>query len=282
MKTSIYKSLAALVAISLLLYGCKTKTQSQVENKISFDSIRVEKVYHLFENPEHPNCNLQINFSFPVKMDNKELLEQVQKQFVLDYFGEEYEEITPREAVDKYTESYIESYKELEDDYKLEVERSNGSPIPSWFSYYETSENKIEYNRNNILAYSVSFNNYTGGAHGAHSTLYHVIDLKTGKLISEEEIFIEDYQEQLARILVDKIAELNEVQDAKELENIGFFSIEEIFPNNNFLIGDEGITYAFNEYEIAAYVVGLTEVYIPFTEISTLIRKDSPIAHMVF
>lgn len=282
MKTCILKSLTALAIISLFLYGCKTKTKSSVENEISFDSITVDKVYHLLESPENPQCTFQLKFYYPAEMKDKKILSLAQKQFISDYFGDDYKDLSPENAVAQYTEDYITSYKELEDDFKLEVERSNGKPVTAWFSYYEMSENEIEYNRNNILSYSVSFSNYTGGAHGAHSTHHHVIDLKTGKPITEEDIFIDNYQEQLAQILVDKIATLNEVQDAKELENIGFFSVDEIFPNDNFLIDDTGITYAFNEYEIAAYVVGLVEVHIPYDEIEYLIREDSPIAHLVF
>lgn len=282
MKTCVYKSLTVLVVISLFLSGCKTKTKGSVENNIGFDSITVDKVYHLMENVENPSCTFQLKFTYPVKMEDKQVLSLVQKQFIRDYFGDNYENLSPQEAVSQYTEDYIASYKELEDDFRLEIERSNGQPVTSWFSYYEMSDNAIEYNRNDLLSYSVSFSNYTGGAHGANSTRYHVIDLKTGKPVTEESIFIDNYQEQLALILVDKIAALNEVQDAKELENIGFFSVDEIFPNDNFMIDDTGITYAFNEYEIAAYVVGLIEVHIPFNEIEYLIRRDSPIAHLVF
>ena len=63
---------------------------------------------------------------------------------------------------------------------------------------------------------------------------------------------MDNYQDNLARILVDQIAKQNNVSDAKELENIGFFSVDEIFPDRNFLVDETGITYSFNEYEIAA------------------------------
>lgn len=282
MKTHILKSLTALALISLLLYGCKTETRSSSKNDIAFDSITVEKVYHLLESPENPNCNFQLKFIYPKKMGNEGVLKTVQEQFISNYFGDNYKDLTPEDAVAGYTSDYIASYKELEDDFKLEMERSHGQSVASWFSYYEMSQNEIEYNENDILSYSVSFSNYTGGAHGAHSTHFYVVDIKTGKEITEEDIFIENYQDQLAQVLVDKITTLNDVQDAKELENIGFFSVDEIFPNGNFLIDDTGITYAFNEYEIAAYVVGLIEVHIPFKDIDYLIKKDSPIAHLVF
>ncbi|HNP92166.1 RsiV family protein, partial [Macellibacteroides fermentans] len=55
-----------------------------------------------------------------------------------------------------------------------------------------------------------------------------------------------------------------------------------IFPNGNFSVDETGINYTFNEYEIAAYVVGATHVHLSFEEIKHLARKESPIAHLVF
>ena len=92
---------------------------------------------------------------------------------------------------------------------------------------------------------------------------------------------MDNYQDNLARILVDQIAKQNNVSDAKELENIGFFSVDEIFPNGNFLVDETGITYSFNEYEIATYVVGVTNAHLPYKEIRYLLRDDSPISQLI-
>ena len=66
----------------------------------------------------------------------------------------------------------------------------------------------------------------------------------------------------------------------KELENIGFFSVDEIYPNNNFYVDDQGITYTFNEYEVAAYVVGPVHVHLSFDEVSVLLKPDTPVARL--
>ena len=161
------------------------------------------------------------------------------------------------------------------------MEKKDDLPVGAWFSYFEMSSDEIAYNQNNILSYTVSFENYTGGAHGSHAYNNHVINLKTGNAITEEDIFIENFQDSLAQILIDHIAKQNKVENPKDLENIGFFSVEEIFPNGNFLVDGDGITYTFNEYEIAAYVVRETNVFLPYAEILYLLKKDSPIAKLI-
>ena len=282
MKTQLCQKLVVLFLISVFVSGCNIGTKKTTDNDVTFDSISVDKTYHLLENPENPNCNLQINFTYPAKYDNKDILKKIQQQFVYSYFGDGYENLSPEEATAKYTEDYLNNYKDLEDEYKAEVAKADETPVGAWFSYFEMSSDDIAYNKNDILRYTVNFENYTGGAHGAHSFTNHVIDMKTGNLIKEDDIFIEGFQEDLAQILIDRIAKQNTVENPKELENIGFFSIDEIFPNGNFLIDDNGITYTFNEYEIAAYVVGATNVHLPYEEIQYLLKKESPIAHLAF
>ena len=281
MRTHLRESMLALLLIGILATGCDTGTKKASENSITFDSISVEKTYHLLDNPDNPNCNLEIKFVYPRKYSDKEVLKNLQRQFVSSYFGENYEQLSPEEAVRKYTDDYLAAYKDLEEDYKAEVAKSDETPVGSWFSYYEMSSDDIAFNQDDIISYTVSFENYTGGAHGAHSYNNHVVNLKTGKPITEEEIFVDNYQDNLARILVDQIAKQNNVSDAKELENIGFFSVDEIFPNGNFLVDETGITYSFNEYGIAAYVVGVTNVHLPYKEIRYLLRDDSPISQLI-
>ena len=280
MKTQLCKSMIALFLLGILASGCNTGTRETTQNEITFDSIQTEKIYHLLDNPDNPNCNLQINFTYPIKFADKDILKKIQEQFISSYFGDSYAQLTPQEAADKYTEDYLNAYKELEIDFKEEVKRSDNTPVGAWYSYYEMSSNDIVFNENDIMSYTVNFENYTGGAHGAHTYTNHVINVKTGQPITEEDIFIDNFQDSLAQILIDRIAEQNNVEEAKELENIGFFSIEEIFPNGNFLIDETGITYFFNEYEIAAYVVGVIKVHLTFEEIKYLLKKESPISSL--
>lgn len=281
MSTQICRSVIALFLLAIWVTGCNTGTKQTADNNIQYDSIKVEKTYHLLDNPDNPNCNLQLNFTNPATYNNKEILQKLQQQFVLAYFGENYENMTPEEAMSKYAEDYLNTYKELEADYKAELEKKDETPVGAWFSYYEMSSNQIRYNANDIISFTVNFENYTGGAHGSHSFNNHVLNLKNGELITEEDIFIDNYQDELAQILVDHIAKQNKVENPKDLENIGFFSVDEIFPNGNFLIDETGITYTYNEYEIAAYVVGATNVFLPYNEIQHLLKKDSPISKLI-
>ncbi len=281
MKTQLYGSIAGILFLATILTGCQTGTKKNTENDIRFNTLKVDETYHLMNNPDYPNCNLQLSFTYANKYDNSKVLEKIQKLFVSSYFGEAYEEYNPEEAVKQYTEDYLAMYKELEEYYTDELKNADETAVGSWYSYYETSSNEVVFNMDGLLCQVVSFESYTGGAHGEHSVINKVINLESGEYVTEEEVFVDNFESSLAQILIDKIAEKNELTDSKELENIGYFSIDEIYPNGNFYVDEEGITYTFNEYEIAAYVVGITQVKVPYIKIKHLLRKESPIYKLV-
>jgi hypothetical protein len=270
-----------MLLTGLLMAGCKHGVQTVTENNIQFDSIQVEKVYHLLGDQNNPNCELHLKYLYPVRLGDADILKEVQELFIRSFFGEGYESVMPEEAVKRYVEQYIDDYKDLEDDFLEERDHEHEGDPGAWFSYYEYTTNEITFNKNNLLCYAINYENFTGGAHGSHTCVNYIVDLSTGAQLTEKEIFTDNFQDALAKIFVHKLAKKNKVDNVKELENMGYFSIDEIYPNDNFAIDETGITYYFNEYEIAAFAVGTTSIHLPFEEIAHLLRPDSPIRVLV-
>lgn len=282
MKIYIVKTFFVWIVAVGLLSACGSDARKVKENDIRFDTMALKESYHIKNIETNPGCSLQINFVFPVEYQNQQVLKAVQQQFVGAFLGDDYMQSSPREAVNQYAENYLNDFKKRETDFESDVEEHGSEPNDEWYSSYEILSDSIYYNQNDLLSMVVSKEYDTGGAHNAHHYTNRVIDLKTGERVTEAAVFIEDYQDDLAKIIVDAIALYNNVDKASDLENIGFFNVNEIYPNKNFYVDEIGITYTFNEYEIAAYVVGATSVRIPYEKIRHLLRKESPIAHIAF
>ena len=56
--------LIIILWIGLSLWSCNQPLGQKEKSSATFDSIQVEKTYHLLENPEYPNCNLVLNFTY--------------------------------------------------------------------------------------------------------------------------------------------------------------------------------------------------------------------------
>jgi hypothetical protein len=283
------KSKKIFFLVSLLLSGifmtsCKqTAANINNDNDIQFDTIMVNEQYHLLGDSTNPSCTLESTFIYPSDYKDKDILRKINRHFLISFFGEDNASVSPEEAMVNYANKYISEYKEIENDFLDAIKNTDEKTIiETSYTYLEMSSNDILYNKSNLICFAVSVEYFTGGAHGEHGYNNYVIYLPTGDLLEEKDLFIDTYQDDLARIIVDAIASVYHVTDPVELENMGFFNIKEIYPNNNFSIDDNGINYTFNHYEIAAHAVGKIDVALPYDKIRHLIRENSPVAPLAF
>jgi len=265
------------IFLSLQNISCLKKSKSS-DNEVLFDTIQINESPSVDYNNSKLNCNLHISFTFPISCKKSSQLVDLQKMFIENIFPPQFSNLTPVEAVKSFTNSYISDFQTtnfsslFEDDFILEDENN--------FIFELNLENEILYNRNNFISFVVKRTEYEGGAHGSNSIYGYVIDLNTGKYLTEEDFAGNNYKKNLSTIIVQKIASAKELSDVSQLESIGYNSIDDIVPNDNFIIDDKGITYYFNEYKIAAHFIGITEVFISYEELKSYITFDSPISSL--
>ena len=284
-----------LLLLVRLLSACHSEGKEVEENPIRFDSMVIEKTFPIENNKEAAPQErlLKIRFTYPTEYADKAVLQAVQQLFVKSLLGDRYMAMSVQEAVNKYAEDYGAQVNQETSDFEQDTEAGFGiaadfegddfdtSDRPA-LPEYELLNDSILYNQKNLLCYSV-YREYCVGTPAANRLYTNwVVDLKTGKRVTEGDIFNEDYKDDLAKIIVDAIALSNNVDKVADLENIGFYNINEIYPNRNFYVDDVGVTYTFNENDIAAGALGTTTVRIPYEKLRHLLRRESPIAHLVF
>jgi hypothetical protein len=284
MKLNKYTSLAPILCISLLTLSCSPKGVQSTENNIKFDSISVHLNPHFFNDPAKPTYELNLEFVYPDAGPDAERLAAIRRIFIETALDRDFGDLTPKEAVKAWTDDFMEYVKTTEDAYREALEQHGHADDADgeWFfgtdaQLYVTRGNDIIFNKNNILSYGVGEDAYEGGAHGSFNYNCFNIDLTNASLIKERDIFIEGYEEPLAEQIIAKLAGKNGLAEGKDLEDIGYFSVDEIAPNGNFSIDETGITYYYNQYEIAAYAIGLIEVVLTYEELKPLLREDSPL-----
>lgn len=271
--------LTAIIAIALLCltFSCKEKKQTLSGNEITFDSLLFSEKIPLLEKIDSllPYADLEIRFTYPAEFRSKEDLSRLQQIFIGTFFSDIYlDSLSPEEAMESYIEEYKEDYKSLSNDYYSEMSMLEDEHTPMWYWYSQNLSNKIQYQNDKLLSYSREFYEYTGGAHGSYMILHTNIDLNKLVTLSEEDVFVPGYQKPLAEIIVKRLMIQNDVTDHEGLISIGFFDIDEIFPNNNFRLSNKGVYYSYNQYEIAPYVMGVIDVFIPYEDLEDLLQED--------
>jgi hypothetical protein len=273
-----YVFLIGLSLLSLLwLSACTGKAVT--ENALVFDTTAIESKIALLANQTNPSAELNIRFVYPVQAENDDILATIQNIFVIKTFGELYAHFAPADALLAYELAYTSDYQCLREEYEQELKLANlkKGEYLGHFDFFENFETNIMLNKGGLLSFNVVRTDYTGGAHGSALFSNYVIDLKTGNLLTKEDVFGNNMTE-LAALLLSKLMEENNMSTPDELNEVGFFDAASITPNDNFLVTGSGITFLYNQYEIAPHVMGAIEVFLPYNEIKGLINKKSPVA----
>jgi len=258
------------------------------ENIIKYTGINEESNSHLYNKKSNPACSLKINFFYPEKSFNLSNYEKIQSLFIAGFFGEEYKDLQPKDAVKAYSKNYIRNYKEqLEKSGLYKKERKEAqtrgediSEISSFYSYEKIIRNTILYNKGNIVSQVVNTYEYTGGAHGSSTTRGIIIDLHAGRRIEFDDVFDGNADQQISDLLLSNLLLARKFSDKDALYEAGF-DFDVLHLTDNFIVDDKGVTFIYDQYELGAYALGTVEIFVPYWELVPYMKRTSAIAKLV-
>ena len=125
------------------------------------------------------------------------------------------------------------------------------------------------------MSYAVEYSDYEGGAHGSYRITYTNTDLNELVTLSEEDLFVPGYYKELTDKILQSLMKEYDAEIPDSLLMRGFFTIEDIVPNDNFWLSAEGINYSYNQYEIAPYSMGVIDVTVPYSELKNILLPES-------
>lgn len=170
-----------------------------------------------------------------------------------------------RESTTAEMESYVLDYTELADDM-----REKGITATMDWQY---EDNLLHtYHANDFLILNKYGYSYSGGAHGNAWSLFISLDLKNRRLMQLPDIITGD-EEALPALLEKHLRKTYDIKDNESLQDFGLFELH-ILPNNNFYFDDKGLSFVYNQYEIAPYSAGMIEFTIPWGDLKELLNRD--------
>ena len=246
--------LSIMAAVAAACTGCLL---SSCNGEFSSTTYNSEDSFPAAEGSEYA-LEVRISAEYPVSGLQKAALDNMDNVLTAALFGDEYAALDPEQAIEAYKADRAKEYRETNAPL---IKESEGTPTASlnWSDYVT---GKIGGTHKGILSYTVTGYTFTGGAHGMTVETALNFDMKTGTLLTEEDFFKEGYKDRLSGLLSSRLAE--------SLENPSDTSMlftQEIGPNGNFSIGEEGVTYIYNQYEIGPYSMGIIRVTVPWEDI---------------
>jgi len=237
-------------------------------------SIPLLTYYHKFtrnlvDTPSSPKAEISLCLIIPGESSNPILSDTIRKSMISGFTLDQYREKDPDKAISTIQQRFINNY--------LSSNKSLYETMPDARSLNWTLLKfmHILYNDNNLLSYYLLNYAYTGGAHGMETHDFTVVSIETGKTLLLNDIFIPGFEAQLTKFLTEKLKVMVGIKSTEKLSDNGFF-VDDIAPNTNFYITSNGIGFVYNHYEIAPYVNGPTDIFLPFEEINNLLLEQGP------
>lgn len=164
---------------------------------------------------------------------------------------------------DKLMSEFVKDYEQ----FKKEVPDAPGA-------WYLKDSTGIITNTPEIFCFENVSESYLGGAHGSYNVAYTNIDMRNGNVLKTKDIFTKGYEKTLNKLIEEKIRKHFEMKPNESLQEGGLFENTVSF-NDNFAITKEGIEFLYNQYEIAAYAMGVIEIKFSYKELEDILNKSA-------
>lgn len=262
------------LASCFLLSGCGEQKQIDHER---IKTIKVEETAHLDDDDESPVCKVTIDYSYlAVSNDSDVVAQRINETVQGNLLGKKYVRISPETAIDSFKNVYIAEYrKEMNEFYMEDIK--NGLPksnLPSWYNYEFELITHYSLGKDSVINLMAEVYVNTGGAHPNTWSRWMNFDKDDGKLLTHDNVFIpgadKSLSELLLKELIKEMAERLEdsgIKSLSDLQDKGILTSTNMYVSENFLLEKDGISFMYNRYDIAPYVIGDITLYLPYTEI---------------
>ncbi len=249
-----------------------------IEESYPMGSVQMD-VYYLHsedklkpELEESPLAEIELTLIYPLLNSADLALADSVKHIISDsFFGDDFYDNNPDTMLTNFESEYYSNYHNQND------ERYDGNAS---FSWQKNVNMTVINNSENLLSVEYLKYAYSGGAQGMTNISFNNIDLKSGSNIEYNDIFKEDSRDSLSILLTNQLYLEKKIPADTTLNSVGYF-VNKLEPNHNFYINVGGIGFLYNSYEIAPSYFGQTNVFLEFDKVVGLLKKDSPITHLL-
>lgn len=238
----------------------------------SFKVFRLVKKQALIpEIKNSPAATYDVVFPDPQWPADPRIGDSVRKAFLNIYLGEELLEnktaqTALNERLNQMAQQYQEENRDIYDPKEYFLQLNHEFQVRPF----------VVCNTGYILSAGIDIYAYTGGAHGLEVKRFANLNLKNGKTLQLAHLFDIDNRYisgRLKDLIKTHIRKQYQLAAQQSLTEAGFFSDDIELPAE-FYLTPTGIGLYYNVYEIAPYVMGPINVFIPWNEVKGLMGEN--------
>ena len=128
----------------------------------------------------------------------------------------------------------------------------------------------FEGQKERIATFSIDTYEFAGGAHGVGTRNYLMVDMRSHKLLTSEDIFQASSEDKLKELIWQALTDPNYEKAMTEDES----SKEKIDVTDNIYFDDDGVHFFYSVYQIGPYAAGVYDLLINWRELAPLLKPE--------
>ena len=109
---------------------------------------------------------------------------------------------------------------------------------------------------------------------------YYSFDVQSQTYIDVNQLFRDDAVADVCQLLKQQLLAQNNAKGNEQLNDLGYFNVENITVSRNFFFDDKGVTWSFLPNELAVEAVGEPRIAIPYSELEPSLCENSIIERL--
>lgn len=278
MKTKVL-SLLILLSATALLFSCgKLRSGKGGDGKPAV-TLKTQKLSDTsgftMSNGERCTIVADATIDYPVATAQGAAVDTLQRLFVA-YVLESGDSLSLQEAMRQVVSNSMHQYDFMNEPLSAdEAAEANEDGAMSTLKYATSTRVTSIYNKNGVVTFErvdvVKKNDkVTSITHR-----YYNFDVETNTFIDVNRLFRDDAMADVCQLLKDQLLKQNNATGNEQLNDLGFFNVENITVTRNFYFDDQGVTWSYLPNELAVEAVGEPKITIPYSDLDPFLCDES-------
>ncbi len=274
-------TLCMLLAITTFMLSCgKSDSASKGDGKLAV----ALKSLHLNDNSSFTMSNgerctivAEATIDYPVSSGDNVAVDTLQRLFAA-YVLEASDSLSLQDAMQQVVANSMHQYDFMQEPVsKDEVDESEDLAT---IKYATSTRVSPIYNKNGVVTFErvdvVKKNDkVTSVTHR-----YYNFDVETQTYIDVNDLFRDDAIADVCQLLKQQLLTQNNATGNEQLNDLGYYNVENITVTRNFYFDDKGVTWSFLPNELAVEAVGEPKISIPYGNLEPSLSEESIIQRL--
>lgn len=265
-----------LLIINLLSISCN---KSAISNGNSLDTITVEIIKRAdstqFNKPDGSKCDIFIDVSlaFPSSCGNTEATTKLRRLYCKHILYAP-DTISVEDAIKLFLANSLQQYY-INNDNSIQENDIEETDIDTVKTYNLNTTINLYYNKNGIVTFCKVDIVKKNGQISSVTHRYYNFDIINSNYIELNNLFRDDVMTSLCQQLKFILMKDNKVSSVDELNNIGYFNIDNMNVSRNLYFDDNGINWIYLPNEIAVEALGEPHVSMSYKLLEPYMSDNS-------